>query len=41
MKIDTVIPIATSAVRDADNGKEVVKKIKKNTGFEFNVLIWI
>jgi exopolyphosphatase / guanosine-5'-triphosphate,3'-diphosphate pyrophosphatase len=38
MKIDTVIPIGTSAVRDADNGKEVIKKIKKNTGFEFNVL---
>ena len=29
MKIDTVIPIATSAIRDAINGKEVVKKIKK------------
>jgi exopolyphosphatase / guanosine-5'-triphosphate,3'-diphosphate pyrophosphatase len=38
MKIDTVIPIATSAIRDADNGKEVVKQIKKITGFEFNVL---
>ncbi len=38
MKIGTVIPIATSAVRDADNGSDVVKKIKKNTGFEFNVL---
>ena len=38
MKIDTVISIGTSAVRDADNGKEVIKKIKKNTGFEFNVL---
>jgi exopolyphosphatase / guanosine-5'-triphosphate,3'-diphosphate pyrophosphatase len=38
MKIDTVIPIATSAIRDADNGNEVVKQIKKITGFEFNVL---
>ena len=38
MKIGTVIPIATSAIRDAINGKEVVKKIKKSTGFEFNVL---
>ncbi len=38
MKIETVIPIATSAIRDAINGKEAVKKIKKNTGFEFNVL---
>jgi exopolyphosphatase/guanosine-5'-triphosphate,3'-diphosphate pyrophosphatase len=38
MKIDTVISIGTSAVRDANNGKEVIKKIKKNTGFEFNVL---
>jgi exopolyphosphatase/guanosine-5'-triphosphate,3'-diphosphate pyrophosphatase len=38
MKIGTVIPIATSAIRDAINGKEVVKKIKKSTGFEFNIL---
>ena len=38
MKIETVIPIATSAIRDAINGKETVKKIKKSTGFEFNVL---
>jgi exopolyphosphatase / guanosine-5'-triphosphate,3'-diphosphate pyrophosphatase len=38
MRIDTVIPIATSAIRDADNGKEIVKQIKKTTGFEFNVL---
>ena len=38
MKVETVIPIATSAIRDAINGKEVVKKIKKNTGFDFNVL---
>ena len=38
MKNNTVIPIATSAVRDADNGKDVVKSIKKKTGFEFNVL---
>jgi len=38
MKIETVIPIATSAIRDAINGKEAVKKIKKSTGFEFNVL---
>jgi exopolyphosphatase / guanosine-5'-triphosphate,3'-diphosphate pyrophosphatase len=38
LKLDTVIPIATSAVRDADNGNDVVKRIKKWTGFEFNVL---
>lgn len=38
LKIDTVIPIATSAIRDADNGKEVIRQIKRNTGFEFNVL---
>jgi len=38
MKINTVIPIATSAVRDADNRNDVVNTIKKNSGFEFNVL---
>ncbi|MBA3285897.1 MAG: hypothetical protein H0U27_12675 [Nitrosopumilus sp.] len=38
MKNNMVIPIATSAVRDADNGADVVKSIKKKTGFEFNVL---
>jgi exopolyphosphatase/guanosine-5'-triphosphate,3'-diphosphate pyrophosphatase len=38
MKINTVIPIATSAVRDADNRNDVVNTIKKNSGFKFNVL---
>jgi len=38
LKIDTVIPIATSAIRDADNGKEVIRQIKRNSGFEFNIL---
>ncbi len=38
LKIDTVISIATSAIRDADNGKEVIRQIKRNTGFEFNTL---
>ncbi|MBA3749937.1 MAG: hypothetical protein H0X03_03430 [Nitrosopumilus sp.] len=38
MKINTVIPIATSAVRDADNMYDVVNTIKKNSGFEFNIL---
>jgi exopolyphosphatase / guanosine-5'-triphosphate,3'-diphosphate pyrophosphatase len=38
MKTNTVVPIATSAVRDADNRKDVVQSIKKNSGFEFNVL---
>ena len=38
MKINTVVPIATSAVRDAYNRKDVVQTIKKNSGFEFNVL---
>ena len=38
MKINTVVPIATSAVRDAYNQKDVIQTIKKNSGFEFNVL---
>ena len=38
MKTNTVVPIATSAVRDADNRKDVVQTIKKNSGFEFNIL---
>jgi len=38
IKNNAVIPIATSAVRDADNGKDVVKNIKKKSGLEFNVL---
>ena len=38
IKNNTVIPIATSAVRDADNGKDVVKTLKKKSGLEFNVL---
>lgn len=38
MKTNTVVPIATSAVRDAYNRKDVVQTIKKNSGFEFNVL---
>lgn len=36
--IDVVIPIATSAVRDAANQKFVVDTLKDNTGFLFNIL---
>jgi exopolyphosphatase/guanosine-5'-triphosphate,3'-diphosphate pyrophosphatase len=36
--IDVVIPIATSAVRDATNQKFVVDTIEDNTGFIFNIL---
>jgi len=36
--IDVVIPIATSAVRDASNQKFVVDTLKDNTGFLFNIL---
>jgi exopolyphosphatase / guanosine-5'-triphosphate,3'-diphosphate pyrophosphatase len=36
--IDVVIPIATSAVREATNQKFVVDTLKDNTGFLFNIL---
>ena len=36
--IDSVIPIATSAVRDAENQKEVINKLNDRTGLRFNVL---
>ncbi len=36
--IDVVIPIATSAVRDASNQKFVVDTLEDNTGFLFNIL---
>ena len=36
--IDVVIPIATSAVRDAANQKFVVDTLEENTGFLFNIL---
>jgi len=36
--IDVVIPIATSAVRDASNQKFVVDTLEENTGFLFNIL---
>jgi exopolyphosphatase / guanosine-5'-triphosphate,3'-diphosphate pyrophosphatase len=36
--IDSVIPIATSAVRDAENQKEVINKLNDGTGLRFNVL---
>jgi exopolyphosphatase / guanosine-5'-triphosphate,3'-diphosphate pyrophosphatase len=36
--IDSVIPIATSAVREAENQKEVINKLNDRTGLRFNVL---
>jgi len=36
--IDVVIPIATSAVRDASNQKFVVDTLEDSTGFLFNIL---
>ncbi len=36
--IDVVIPIATSAIRDASNQNFVVDTLKNNTGFLFNIL---
>ncbi len=36
--IDTVIPISTSAVRDAINQKDVIYKLNDQTGIYFNVL---
>ena len=36
--VDFVIPIATSAVRDAINQKEVIYELKNQTGLYFNVL---
>jgi exopolyphosphatase / guanosine-5'-triphosphate,3'-diphosphate pyrophosphatase len=36
--IDIVIPIATSAVREASNQKFVVNTLEDNTGFLFNIL---
>ena len=36
--VDFVIPIATSAVRDAINQKEVIYELKDKTGLYFNVL---
>lgn len=36
--IDVVIPIATSAIRDASNQNFVVDTLKDNTGFLFNIL---
>jgi exopolyphosphatase/guanosine-5'-triphosphate,3'-diphosphate pyrophosphatase len=36
--VDFIIPIATSAVRDAINQKEVIYELKDQTGLYFNVL---
>jgi exopolyphosphatase/guanosine-5'-triphosphate,3'-diphosphate pyrophosphatase len=36
--VDNLIPIATSAVREASNQKFVVEELKKQTGISFNIL---
>lgn len=36
--VDSLIPIATSAVRDANNQKFVVEELRKQTGIAFNIL---
>lgn len=36
--VDSLIPIATSAVRDASNQKFVVEELRKQTGIRFNIL---
>ncbi len=36
--VDLVIPVATAALRRASNQKEVLKRIKKETGLRFQVL---
>lgn len=36
--VDSLIPIATSAVRDAINQKFVVEELRKQTGITFNIL---
>ena len=36
--VDTVIALATSAVRDAANGLEVMERIRQETGFSFTVI---
>ncbi|MCQ9210006.1 Ppx/GppA family phosphatase [Granulicatella seriolae] len=36
-KVETVIPVATAAIRQSTNQKEIVKTIKKNTGIKLQV----
>lgn len=36
--INHVVPVATSAIRDATNQIEIVDRIRKETGFEFRIL---
>lgn len=36
--VDSLIPIATSAVRDASNQKFVVEELRRQTGISFNIL---
>lgn len=36
--VDTYRACATSAMRDAKNGKDIIRKIKKNTGIEIEII---
>lgn len=37
-ELDELIPLATSAIREARNGKQVLKRIKEETGIELRVM---
>ncbi|HVP22640.1 MAG TPA: hypothetical protein VMS77_01860 [Conexivisphaerales archaeon] len=37
-RLDRVLPIATSPVREARNGPEFIRRVKAETGFDFRVL---
>ena len=36
--IDAVLPVATSAVREAENGSHLLARIRRETGFNFRIL---
>lgn len=36
--VDRVLPVATSAVREAGNREDFLSRVKRNTGFDFRVL---
>ena len=36
--IDRVLPVATSAVREADNGASLLARIRREVGFDFDIL---
>lgn len=35
---DEVLPIATAAVRDAENGREFIHRVREKTGLDFNII---